>query len=68
MLTALVAGTQGMRYVRGPMHRTAACEGASRAAMGALACVLLLVLVMLFPLPSSDDGAAISAALVFPLP
>lgn len=71
MLTALVAGTHGVRYLREPLHRTAACggaPGASGAALGTLACLLLVLLVLLFPLPSSDAGAAASAALVFPLP
>ena len=68
MLTALVAGTHGVRYLREPLHRTAACGGASCAALGTLACLLLVLLVLLFPLPSSDAGAAASAALVFPLP
>ena len=53
MLTGLVAGTQNMRYMtREPMYRTGACEGVSRVALGALACLLLLVLLLLFPLPS----------------
>ena len=52
MLTGLVAGTQSMRYMREPMYRTDACEGVSKVALGALACLLLLVLLLLFPLPS----------------
>ena len=73
MLTALVAGTHGVRYLREPLHRTAACggasgaSGASGAALGTLACLLLALLVLLFPLPSSDAGA-VSAGLVLPLP
>ena len=70
MLTALVAGTHGVRYLREPLHRTAACggaPGASGAALGTLACLLLALLVLLFPLPSSDAGA-VSAGLVLPLP
>ena len=54
MLTALVAGTHGMRYMaREPLYRTGAWEGVSRAALGALACLLLVLLVLLFPLPSA---------------
>ncbi len=42
-----------MRYAgRESMYRTDACEGVSRVALGALACLLLLVLLLLFPLPS----------------
>ena len=52
MLTGLVAGTQTMRYMREPMYRTDACEGVSRVALGALAGLLLVLLILLFPLPS----------------
>ena len=42
ILTALVAGTHGMRYMaREPLYRTGAWEGVSRAALGALTCLLL---------------------------
>ena len=54
MLTGLVAGTQSMRYAgRESVYRADACEGVSRVALGALACLLLLVLLLLFPLPSA---------------
>ena len=52
MLTGLVAGTQSMRYMREPVYRTDACEGVSRVALGALAGLLLVLLILLFPLPS----------------
>jgi hypothetical protein len=54
MLTALVAGTYNMRYMtKEPPYRTAACDGVSRAALGALALLVLLLLLVFFPLPSS---------------
>ena len=52
MLTGLVSGTHSLRYLREPMCRTDECEGVSRAALGALACLLVVLLLLLFPLPS----------------
>jgi hypothetical protein len=52
MITGLVVGTQSMWYIRETMYRTDACEGVSRVVLDALTCLLLVLLMMMFPLPS----------------